>query len=95
MNIRSIEDVSSLINSFAEELIITGPNKNADILIPITKSDSLQKVYTCFYVKKEQIKAEQLLGSKFCKLDKMEFEMSYLKRMTLKYYDYNTGKEIN
>jgi len=94
MNISTLEDISSLSNSFVKEFIITGPNKNADLVTPIAKSNCVIKVYTYFYLKKEQEKAEQLLGNKFCKLDKMEFEMSYMKQKTLKYYDYKTGDEI-
>jgi len=94
MNISTLEDITSLTNSFVDEFIITGPNKNADILIPIAKSNCVKKVYTYFYLKKEQFKAEQFLGNKFCKLDKMEFEMTHLKQVTLHYYDYKTGKQI-
>jgi len=94
MNISTLEDITSLTNSFVDEFIITGPNKNADILIPIAKSNCVKKVYTYFYLKKEQSKAEQFLGNKFCKLDKMEFEMTHLKQVTLHYYDYKTGKQI-
>lgn len=94
MNISSLEDISSLTNSFVEEFIITGPNKNADFLTPISKNKCVKKVYTYFYLKKEQIKAEQILANKFYTLDKMEFEMSHLKQMTLHYYDYKTGEVI-
>jgi|694.fasta_scaffold56413_4 hypothetical protein len=94
MNISTLEDISSLTNSFVDEFIITGPNKNADFLAPISKSKCVKKVYTYFYLKKEQIKAEQILANKFYTLDKMEFEMSHLKQMTLHYYDYKTGKVI-
>ncbi len=94
MNISSLEDISSLTNSFVDEFIITGPNKNADFLAPISKSKCVKKVYTYFYLKKEQIKAEQILANKFYTLDKMEFEMSHLKQMTLHYYDYKTGEVI-
>ena len=94
MNISTLEDISSLTNSFVDEFIITGPNKNADILTPIAKGNCVKKVYTYFYLKKEQAKAEQLLGNKFYKLDKMEFEMCHLKQVTLRYYDYKTGEEM-
>jgi hypothetical protein len=94
MNISSLEDISSLTNSFVEEFIVTGPNKNADFLTPISKNKCVKKVYTYFYLKKEQIKAEQILANKFYTLDKMEFEMSHLKQMTLHYYDYKTGEVI-
>ncbi|MEN9442190.1 MAG: hypothetical protein RLZ33_2267 [Bacteroidota bacterium] len=94
MNISSLEDLSSLSNSFVEELIITGPNKNADFLTPISKAKNVKKVYTYFYLKKEQTKAEQILANKFHTLNKMEFEMSHIKQMTLHYYDYKTGEEI-
>jgi hypothetical protein len=94
MNISTLEDISSLTNSFVDEFIITGPNKNADLLIPIAKSNSVNKVYTYFYLKKEQSKAEHLLGDKFCKLDKMEYEMTHLKQVSLHYYDYKTGEQI-
>lgn len=94
MNISSLEDISSLTNSFVEEFIITGPNKNADFLTPISKNKCVKKVYAYFYLKKEQIKAEQILANKFYTLDKMEFEMSHLKQMTLHYYDYKTGEVI-
>jgi hypothetical protein len=94
MNISSLEDITSLTNSFVDEFVITGPNKNADFLNTIVKSNCIKKVYTYFYLKKEEAKAEQLLGNKFCKLDKMEFEMTHLKQISLKYYDYNTGEVI-
>jgi len=94
MNISTLKDISSLTNSFVDEFIITGPNKNADILTPIAKNNCVKKVYTYFYLKKEQAKAERLLGNKFCTLDKMEFEMSHLKQVTLHYYNYKTGEEI-
>lgn len=94
MNISTLEDISSLTNSFVEEFIITGPNKNADFLIPISKSNCVNKIYTYFYLKKEQSRAEQFLGEKFCKLDKMEYEMTHLKQVSLHYYDYKTGELI-
>ncbi|RYJ50914.1 leucine-rich repeat domain-containing protein [Flavobacterium petrolei] len=94
MNISTLEDISSLTNSYVDEFIITGPNKNTDILIPIAKSNCVKKVYTYFYLKKEQAKAEQLLGNKFCPLSKMEFEMTHLKQVSLYYYDSKTGEEI-
>lgn len=94
MNISTLEDISSLKNSFVDELIITGPNKNIDFLIPISKSNCVKKVYTYFYNKKEQAKAEQLLGNKFNQLNEMEFEMTHLKQISLRYFDYKTGEEI-
>lgn len=94
MNISSLEDISSLTNSFVDEFIITGPNKNVDFLIPIAKSNCVKKVYTYFYLKKEQSKAEQFFAHKFCKLDKMEYEMTHLKQLSLHYYDYKTGEQI-
>lgn len=94
MNISSLEDISSLTNSFVNEFIITGPNKNVDFLIPIAKSNCVKKVYTYFYLKKEQSKAEQFFAHKFCKLDKMEYEMTHLKQLSLHYYDYKTGEQI-
>lgn len=94
MNISTLEDISSLTNSFVDEFIITGPNKNADFLIPIAKSNCVNKIFTYFYLKKEQSKAEQFLGDKFCKLDKMEYEMTHLKQVSLHYYDYKTGEQI-
>ena len=94
MNISTLENISSLTNSFVDEFIITGPNKNADILLPIAKSNCVKKVYTYFYLKKEQDKAEQLLGNKFYPLNKMEFEMTHLKQVSLRYFDYKTGEEI-
>jgi hypothetical protein len=94
MNISTLEDISSLTNSFVDEFIITGPNKNADFLIPIAKSNCVNKIYTYFYLKKEQSKAEQFLSDKFCKLDKMEYEMTHLKQVSLHYYDYKTGEQI-
>jgi len=94
MNISTLEDISSLTNTFVDEFIITGPNKNADFLIPIAKSNCVNKIYTYFYLKKEQSKAEQFLGVKFCKLDKMEYEMTHLKHLSLHYYDYKTGEQI-
>jgi hypothetical protein len=94
MNISTLEDISSLTNSYVEEFIITGPNKNTDILIPIAKNNCVKKVYTHFYLKKEQEKSEEILENKFCPLEKMEFEMIYLKQISLKYFDYRTGEEI-
>ena len=94
MNISSLEDISSLTNSFVNEFIITGPNKNVDFLTSISKSKCVKKVYTCFYLKREQTKAEQILENKFHTLDKMEFEMLHLKQMALHYYDYKTGEVI-
>ena len=94
MNISTLEDISSLTNSFVDEFIITGPNKKADFLTPVAKSNCVKKVYTYFHLKKEQIKAEQILASKFYPLDKMGFEMSHLKQITLQYYDYKTGEAI-
>lgn len=94
MNISTLEDISSLTNSFVDEFIITGPNKNADFLIPIAKDSCVKKVYTYFYLKKEQSKAEQFLGDKFCKLDEMKYEMTHLKQVSLYYYDYKTGEQI-
>ncbi len=94
MNISSLEDISSLTNSFVNEFIITGPNKNVDFLIPIAQSNCVKKVYTYFYLKKEQSKAEQFFAHKFCKLDKMEYEMTHLKQLSLHYYDYKTGEQI-
>jgi len=94
MNISTLEDISSLTNSYVDEFIITGPNKNTDILIPIANIYCVKKVYTYFYLKKEQVKAEQLLGNKFCPLSKMEFEMTHLKQVSLHYYDIKTGDKI-
>lgn len=94
MNLSTLEDITSLTSTSVDEFIISGPNKDADILKPIVKSNSVKKVYTYFYLKKEQAKAEQLLGKKFCGLDKMEFEMSHLKQISLRYYDHITGEEI-
>ena len=56
MNISSLEDIASLTNSFVDEFIITGPNKNSDVLIPIAKSNCVKKIYTYFYLKKEQVR---------------------------------------
>lgn len=94
MNLSTLEKISSLTNSFVDEFIITGPNKNADILLPIIESNCVKKVFTYFYLKKEQVKAEQLLGNKFHPLNKMEFEMTHLKQVSLHYFDYKTGEEI-
>ncbi|SDZ75840.1 hypothetical protein SAMN05192529_101274 [Arachidicoccus rhizosphaerae] len=94
MNLMSLEDISSLLNSFVEEFIITGPNKNADFLIPVAKSDCVKKIYTAFYLKKEEAKAEKFLGNKFCQPDKMEYEMGHMKRQQLQYFDYLTGQQI-
>lgn len=93
MNLSSIEDISSLISSMVEEFIITGPNKNIEILKPISDSDKPKKIYTYFYSNKEQLKAEQLLSNKFYGLDKMEFEMN--SKISLIYYDIKTGKIID
>ncbi len=93
-NISTLENISSLTNSFVDEFIITGPNKNSDILLPIAKSNCVKKVYTYFYLKKEQVKAEKLLGNKFYPLTKMEFDMTHLKQVSLHYFDYKTGEEI-
>ena len=40
------------------------------------------------------MKAEEILGNKFCTLEKMEFEMSCLKQASIRYYDIKTFKEI-
>ena len=94
MNISNLEDISSLKNSYVEEFIITGPNKNTGIIKEIAKNECVKKVYTYFYLKKEQEKAEEMLANKFCPLEKMEFEMNHLKQISLKYFDHRTGEEI-
>lgn len=95
MNLSSLQDISSLTDSSVEEFIISGPNKNVDFLNHIRDSKSLQRVYSYFYLKKEQAKAEKLIGTKFSGLDQMRFEMEHLKQMSIKYYDIKTGQEIN
>jgi hypothetical protein len=95
MNLSSLHDISSLRYSSVEEFIISGPNKNVDFLNHISDSDSLQRVYSYFYLKKEQAKAEKLIGTKFSGLDQMRFEMAHLKQVSIKYYDIKNGKEIN
>lgn len=95
MNLSSLQDISSLTDSSVEEFIISGPNKNADFLNHISYSKSLQRVYSYFYLKKEQAKAEKLIGTKFSGLDQMRFEMGHLKQISIKYYDIKTGQEIN
>lgn len=95
MNLSSLQDISSLTDSTVEEFIISGPNKNVDFLKQIQDSVSLQRVYSYFYSKKEQAKAEKLIGTKFSGLDQMRYEMTHLKQMSIKYYDIKTGQEIN
>jgi len=95
MNLSSLQDISSLTDSTVEEFIISGPNKNVDFLKQIQDNVSLQRVYSYFYLKKEQAKAEKLIGTKFSGLDQMRFEMTQLKQRSLKYYDIKTGQEIN
>jgi hypothetical protein len=92
MNLGTLTDISSLTNSHVEEFILTGPTKDADILKPIIISKSVKKAFTYFYLKKEQTKAEQLLGDKFCKLDKMSYDMN--NGVGLFYYDIKTGERI-
>lgn len=92
MNFGSLEDVSALVNSNVEEFILTGPNKNADFLKSLSNAEKLQKVYTFFYSKREQDKAEKILGDKFCDKDKMSFEMPH--RTSIFYYDIETGQRI-
>jgi hypothetical protein len=94
-NLSSLQDISGLTDSSVEEFIISGPNKNVDFLNHITDSDSLQRVYSYFYLKKEQAKAEKLIGTKFSGLDQMRFEMAQLKQVSIKYYDIKNGQEIN
>lgn len=94
MNLARLQDLSSLENSFVEEFILTGPNKDANILQPVISSPSIKRVYTYLYTKREQEKAEQMLDGKFCSLDKMQFEMAHLKQIPLRYFDYSTGQEI-
>jgi hypothetical protein len=95
MNLSSIEDISSLRDSNVEEFIITGPNKNVDFLKHISLCQSLQRVFSYFYLKKEQIKAEKLIGTKLSGLEQMKYEMSHLKQISIKYIDFKTGQEIN
>jgi len=92
MNFGSLEDVSALKNSSVEEFILTGPNKNADFLKSLSDAEKLQKVYTFFYTKREQDKAEKILGDKFCDKDKMNFNMP--NRTPILYYDIETGQRI-
>lgn len=94
MNLNQLEDISSIKESFAEEFIITGPNENSDIILPLTEAGSIKRVYTYFYNKKEQDKAEVILGDKFTTTD-MHYEMNHIKSMTIKYLDIKTGKEIS
>ena len=92
INFGSLEDVSALINSNVEEFILTGPNKNTDFLNSLISADQLKKVYTFFYTKREQDKAEKILGNKFFDKDNMTYNMS-TKSQPL-YYDIETGKRI-
>lgn len=92
MNLGTLTDISSLTNSYVEEFILTGPVKNTDVLKPIHISKTVKKTFTYFYLKKEQVKAEQLLGDKFCKLDKMNYDMT--NGVQLLYYDIKTGQRI-
>jgi hypothetical protein len=92
MNLGSLTDISSLTSSYVEEFILTGPVINADVLKPILISKTVKKAFTYFYLKKEQAKAEQLLADKFCKLDKMYYDM--FNGIGLLYYDIKTGKRI-
>lgn len=95
MNLSSLQDITALTDSNVEEFIISGPNKNVDFLSQISNSESLQRVFTYFYLKKEQAKAEKLIGHKFSGLEHMRFEMTHLKQRLTRYYDINTGQEIN
>jgi Leucine-rich repeat (LRR) protein len=90
MNFGSLENVSTLVNSNVEEFILTGSNKNVDFLKSLTNAEKLQKVYTFFYTKREQDKAEKILGDKFCDKDKMNFDM--LNRTPILYHDIETGQ---
>lgn len=92
MNLGTLTDISSLTSSSVEEFILTGPVKNADVLKPILISKTVKKTFTYFYLKKEQVKAAQLLGDKFAKLDKMNYDM--FNGIGLLYYDIKTGKRI-
>ncbi|MDI3320900.1 leucine-rich repeat domain-containing protein [Pinibacter soli] len=92
MNFGSLEDVSALVNSNVEEFILTGPNKNVDFLKSLSTANQLQKVYTFFYTKREQDKAEKILGNKFCGTDKMNFDMP--DRTRILYHDVETGQRI-
>jgi Leucine-rich repeat (LRR) protein len=92
MNLGTLTDISSLASSYVEEFILTGPVKNADVLKPILISKTVKKAFTYFYLKKEQVKAEHLLADKFCKLDKMNYDM--FNGIGLLYYDIKTGKRI-
>lgn len=92
MNLGSLEDISSLVNSTVEEFILTGPNKNVDFLKTLTNSVKLKKVYTSFYTKREQDKAEKIFSDKFCDNDKMDFDMS--DRTPIFYHDIASGKRI-
>lgn len=92
MNFGSLQDVSALVNSNVEEFILTGPNKNVDFLTSLSNAKKLQKVYTFFYTKREQDKAEKILGHKFCDKDKMNFDMP--NRTPILYYDIETGERI-
>ena len=92
MNLGSLQNISSLKDSYIQEFIWTGPNKNSEILNSIKQSNLPEKVFTYFYTQKEQKKAEQILGAKFCLLDKMKFEMD--NNASLHYYDLTTGQKI-
>lgn len=94
-NLSSLQDISSLTDSNVEEFIISGPNKDVDFLKHISDSKSLQRVYSYFYLKKEQAKAEKFIGVKYSRLDQMKYEMTHLKQLSIKYYDIKTGQEIN
>jgi hypothetical protein len=93
-NVSSLEDISSLTNTFVEELIVTGPNKNVDFLMPLADSDCVNNVAVNFYLKKQQSKAIQILGNKFCHVKDMTFEMKHLKQLPYRRFDYETGKEL-
>jgi len=92
MNLGSLGDISSLTNSYIEEFIWTGPNKNSEILNSIKNSKNPKKVYSFFYTKKEQKKAERILIDKFCSLDKMKYEM--VNAASEQYYNLTTGQKI-
>jgi hypothetical protein len=92
MDLNALSDVSSLSTSHIEEFVVTGPNKNADFLKSISKSTRPNKVFTYFYSKKEQAKAEQLLGKKFFAQEKMNHHMD--EGAKLIYHDVKTFKRI-
>ncbi|MBC7384193.1 MAG: hypothetical protein H7296_14600 [Bacteroidia bacterium] len=61
MNISTSEDILSLTNSLVTSLLLLDQIKMQTFSYLSQKSNCVKKVYTYFYLKKEQAKAEQLL----------------------------------